>query len=258
MKIAVLDWGVGGLGFYKYFKSVYSESPVVYWSDAGWTPYGFVAKPALQRRIRRIAANLAERDVSFLVIACNAASSVFKQDEDGPFLLSAHGTSLHATGVVAPTIRQCLQLKSGKIGVIGGRRTVQSGVYRRRLISAGYQVSQRVAQPLSARIERGDLDSPGMHRDLKRILTPLRCVNALVLGCTHYPAVAGAIRQHLPDIPLIDPARETMKVFTNWWRPGCGSGEDEFVTTGDPGQMIRAAALAFRLNLPRVGKESLG
>jgi glutamate racemase len=257
MKIAILDWGIGGLGFYKFFKTHYPNSPVIYWSDAGWTPYGLAPKKQLQQRIKTIAKRLAEQNATVLVLACNAASSAFRQNGTEPLGLDCGGITMWVTGVIAPAIQRCLELDVEKIGIIGGRRTILSRVYQRQLAAAGYLISQRVAQPLSAHIENGDIDSPALHRDLSSILTPLRGIQALVMGCTHYPAIKPALSYHLPGIEMIDPAQETMNHFQKWWRPTRLAGADEFVTTGNPAEMVRAAASAFQLILTDVRQEAI-
>ena len=94
----------------------------------------------------------------------------------------------------------------GPVGVVGGRRTIAGGHYRRGLARPGRVVLSRVAQPLSAHIEAGRTGSPQFLADLARILAPLRRVDALVLACTHYPAASRWFAAALPDTLLIDPA----------------------------------------------------
>ncbi|PLX95000.1 MAG: hypothetical protein C0621_04685 [Desulfuromonas sp.] len=257
MKLAILDWGIGGLGFYSLFKKAYPETPTVYWSDSGFTPYGLVSRPQLQSRIKKIAQNLRKCDVSFLVIACNAASSAFAQNLETPFSITTPRGSLHATGVIAPTLHSCRQLTFKTIGVIGGRRTILSGIYRRELSAAGYLVRQRIAQPLSAKIEAGDIDSAQFHQDLLKILPPLRGMDAVIMGCTHYPAAESAISHHLPQTHLIDSAKETMKRLKHWYTPHSMAESDLFLTTGDPVNMRFSAAAAFNVDLPHVDQVCL-
>jgi glutamate racemase len=251
--IGILDWGIGGLGFWKALRQRDPRVPVVYWSDAGETPYGKLPALRLAARVREVTARLAERGVTHLVIACNAASTAL------PALGVAGTTGTIATragdvvvtGVIAHAVRMARASGARTLGVIGGRRTIRSGIYRRALAAANRRVVQRVAQPLSARVEAGDLGSTALERELSAILGPLRGVDALLLACTHYPALAPRLQAHLPGVRLLDPVDQLLSwVAPRWLAPAPGS--DLFVTTGDAGAMRRAARAAFGVRLDRV------
>ena len=137
---------------------------------------------------------LRDRGVTHVVVACNAASTVL----DHPAIA---GVGAQVCGVIAPAIAAALADPAQVFGVIGGRRTISSGLYRQGLTAFGRRVISRVAQPLSAMVERGELDSPAVHIALAGILAPLRKVEALVLACTHYTALLPAIRRVLPRCP---------------------------------------------------------
>lgn len=242
MKLGVLDWGIGGIDFLKGARARHPDVPTVYWSDSGATPYGKLARDALAMRVAAVANALRDRGVTHLVIACNAASTVI-----GHPALAA--VDLPICGVIAPAIAATIATPARSVGVIGGRRTIRSGLYRRALVAAGRRVQQRVAQPLSALVERGELDSPTLHAELARILAPLARVDALVLACTHYTALLAPIRRLLPDATMIDPAAATLEHLARSWPLAGPGGSDMFLTTGDPQAMRDAAALAFGVSL---------
>lgn len=249
MKLGILDWGIGGVDFYRRLRAGHPEVPVVYWSDSGATPYGKLTSDALARRVSAVAAALRERGVTHLVIACNAASTVI----DHPRL----DVGVPVCGVIAPAIAAALADPARRVGVIGGRRTIRSGLYRRGLLAGGRRVVQRVAQPLSARVERGELDTPELHAELAAILAPLRRVDALVLACTHYTALLRPIQALLPGVRTIDPAAATLAELERRWGleeagAEAAGGSDMFLTTGDPEATRRAASLAFGVTLPAV------
>ncbi|HTA17756.1 MAG TPA: aspartate/glutamate racemase family protein [Polyangia bacterium] len=247
--LGVLDWGVGGLGFVKVLRARHPDARVVYWSDAGETPYGKLAAPALAARVREIAARLARRGVDRLVVACNAASTVLPR-LGAPGLCGVVSTAagpVQITGVIAHATRLALRARPRAIGVIGGRRTIRSGVYRRAL--AGREVRQRIAQPLSARVEAGDLASAALEGELRAILSPLRGIEALLLACTHYPAIAPRIAAHLPGTRLLDPADELARWVGARWLDDARKGRDVFLTTGSPAAMAKAARAAFGVEL---------
>jgi glutamate racemase len=247
VRLGILDWGIGGVGFYALARARLPKLPVVYWSDAGADPYGKQAPAELARRLVAVARWLKrEAGVTHLAIACNAASSVL------PTIDLRDETLPRITGVIEHAVRAALQRTApGRvIGVVGGRRTILSGAYRRAL--AGRTVLQRVAQPISARVEAGDLSSDGLRRELDGIMAPLRGVDLLVLACTHYPALRGAFAQRAPGAGIVDPAAELLAWAVDAWQldsAGSGSEPDRVLTTGDVEAMARSSRLAFGMEL---------
>lgn len=242
MKLGLLDWGIGGVDLYRRVRARQPDLATVYWSDSGATPYGKLGRDALAARVAAVANALRAHGVTHLVVACNAASTVI----DHPLLA---GAGLPICGVIAPAIAATLASPARRVGVIGGRRTIRSGLYRRALLADGRRVQQRVAQPLSAMVERGELDGPNVRGELARILAPLSRVDALVLACTHYTALLAPIRELLPDAVMIDPAAATLARLARDWPLDGPGGSDMFLTTGDPRAMQDAARLAFGVAL---------
>ncbi len=250
MKLGVLDWGIGGIDFHARLRARRPGLALVYWSDSGATPYGKLGREALAQRVAAVALQLRARGVTHLVVACNAASTVI-----GLPMFADLG--LEICGVITPAIAATLQDPARVVGVIGGRRTIRSGLYRRALVAGGRRVLARVAQPLSALVERGELDTPAVHTELARILKPLRSIEALVLACTHYTALRGPIERLLPRVRLIDPAAAALEHVERTWALEEHGASDMFLTTGDPAAMVRAAGLAFGVALPTVQRVPL-
>ncbi len=242
-RLGILDWGIGGFGLYKLIKRTAPALPITYWSDAGTAPYGTLPAAVLRARVREVAQALAREGVTHLAIACNAASTV----------LPLAGAGLPAsTGVLEHGAAVARQAR-GVIGVVGGRRTIVSGAYRRAL--PGRSLHQRVAQPISAFIERGELTGAALEHELDRIMAPLREVDALVLACTHYPAIAGAFAMRAPHARIIDPVAHLWSWIQARWplaQLQAARADDRFLTTGDPQAMQRAARAAFGVRVPRV------
>lgn len=250
MRLGVLDWGIGGIDFQARLRARHPDVAVIYWSDSGATPYGKLGREALAVRVAHVAAALRDLGATHVVVACNAASTVL----DHPAIA---GVGVEICGVIVPAIAATLADPARVVGVIGGRRTIASGMYRRGLTAGGRRVISRVAQPLSAMVERGELDSPAVLETLRGILGPLRRTQALVLACTHYTALLPAIQGLLPGVRIVDPAAATLaEVERRWCLSGHGA-EDMFLTTGDPAAMQLAARLAFGVALPAVQRMSL-
>ena len=250
MKLGILDWGIGGVGFYAIARARLPELPIVYWSDAGTIPYGQQAPAELARRLVTVARWLKrEQGVTHLAIACNAASTVLPAIDPKDETLPA------MTGVIEHGVRAALrQTAPGQsIGIVGGRRTILSGAYRRAL--AGRMVRQRVAQPISARVEAGDLDSDALRRALDGIMAPLRAVDLLILACTHYAALRPAFAERAPRAAIVDPAAELLAWAVDAWPLELAASDgapDRVLTTGDAGATARAAAAAFGMALAPV------
>lgn len=256
--IGVLDWGIGGFGFYAALQRARPGTPVLYFSDAGFTPYGKVPAARLSRRVLLVLGELRRRGATHVVIACNAASTVLPAlgvadfsgeviTPDGPVVV---------TGIIAHALERVRQQSPAAVGVIGGMRTIRSGAYARPLRSRGIEVHQRIAQPLSARVERGDLDSAALQRELRDILGPLQRVPALLLACTHYAALTPLLHSHLPDAVLLDPVDALTRWVVAHWRP-TRAGRSTFLTTGDAAAMRVAAQRAFDVKLSSARRVTL-
>jgi glutamate racemase len=248
VKLAVLDWGIGGLGVFRLLAERHPAVPVVYLSDAGFTPYGKVPRRALAARVDHLLRRLArEHGATHALLACNAASTVLRD-------LAAPRDGLPVCGIIQPALAELARRPRARMGVIGGRRTVQSGIYGRALRAAGHEVRQRVAQPLSAHVEAGRLATPCVRADVAAILAPLRHVDVLVMACTHYPALSPLLREHCPHAELYDPASAAVRHLAREWPlPATRTtSTHRFLTTGDPAAMQNAARLAFGLHLPHV------
>ena len=252
--IGILDWGIGGLGFFKALRQRHPDIPVVYWSDAGETPYGKLPPARLAARVREVAGRLAGLGARRVVVACHAASTVLPAlgVVETAGVVATRGGPVEMTGVITHALRLTRNSRARRVGVIGGRRTIRSGIYRQGLAASGLVVHQRVAQPLSARVEAGDLSSAALEGELTAILRPLRHVDALLLACTHYPALVPRFAAHLPDARLLDPVDELLGWVSRHWRADSPPAPDRFLTTGDPKAMRRAAAVAFGVRLDRV------
>ena len=257
-RLGILDWGIGGLGLYQLIKRDIPRLPITYWSDAGFTPYGKVPPAALAARIQHIAQRLANDGVTHLAIACNAASTVlplaryvrFSDDSSSPLEIS--GVLEHGARAAAA------QPSRHVIGIVGGRRTIRSLAYRRLLPRR--TIRQRVAQPISAFIEAGQLRGPSIDAALDAIMQPLATVDVLVLACTHYPAILAEWQQRAPHATIIDPAAHMWQWMQRAWpitamaqasrhQRNQPATRDLFFTTGSAAAMKKSARQAFGVAL---------
>jgi glutamate racemase len=238
--IGMLDWGIGGIGVLRALRARRPDVSVLYWSDTGAVPYGRLSRSALTARVGQVLAALVRQGAQQLIVACNAASTVLPEVAPG----------VPCLGVIEPAIAMVPGNLRGTLAVVGGVRTIRSGLYQRALTRPGLSVIGRVAQPISAHIEAGSSESQACAADLARIMRPLRAVDAVLFACTHYPALAGAFRAHAPGALWLDPADALADAALA--RFDLASGPSKFVTTGEPEALRQGAARAFRVELPRV------
>lgn len=241
-RLGLLDWGIGGIGVYKLVKELLPDVSVTYLSDTGVTPYGKMTREELVTRLDAVLEFLVSKGITHLVIGCNAASTAI------PFL---NDLGITIEGMIESAIESVSKLKPQRLGLIGGRRTVVSGVYRRGFGKMGIDLEQRIAQPLSGLIEAGDLSSDYLKNECRRILSPLKDCSHILLACTHYPAINDVIHQFVStSTKLVDPAHELIGRVAAWDLPT--GGTDIFLTTGDPLQMKKAACAAFDVEIAEI------
>lgn len=245
--LGIIDWGIGGISVYRLLKEKLGNVRVGYLSDTGATPYGKMTRAELIERLNSVIRFLKERGVSHLVIGCNAASTAIPH-------LNPQGLLIE--GMIDNAIAASLTYRPTKLAIIGGRRTVVSGVYRKGFAEHGVEIEQRIAQPLSGLIEGGDVGSETLRAEAKRILAPIRNSSHILLACTHYPAITGVLAEFVSSkARFIDPAESIVNKIARWKLKVGGS--DVFLTTGDPKAMKRSARLAFGVDLAGVKKISI-
>ena len=246
-RLAIIDWGIGGIGISKLIKSRLGDLPVTYFSDTGVTPYGKMTRRQLVSRLNAVVAFLRSSGVTHLAVGCNAASTAI------PFLSVG---DLNVVGVIESAVDAAAKLRPAKLALIGGRRTVLSGVYRRAFADRGMTLTQRIAQPLSGLIEGGDVSSHRLVEQCRGILAPVQNCSHLLLACTHYPAIIPVLKRFLRErTVVIDPAGELVDRIKRWRLPE-GGGDTAF-TTGDPENMRIAAWKAFGVRITAIRQVTL-
>lgn len=235
--LGILDWGIGGLGFYARLKEARPASDFLYLSDSGAIPYGKLGREELRDRVAQAIGFLVEQGAAQVVVACNAASTVV------PALRGRFDCQI--VSIIEQGIAMVRGLEVRCLGVVGGARTVRSGIYQRELGSASTDVRGRIAQPLSALIEAGEWRGETFALELERILQPLKRCDALLLACTHYPAAIERFRELLPGTQLLDPVDHLLPYVLHSFPLSESDRTDRFYTTGDVEEMRRAGSLAF-------------
>jgi len=241
-RIGIFDSGVGGLTVQRAIALRLPALDTVYLGDTARVPYGTKSPEVVTQYSLRNARFLVSRGIDLLVVACNTASAValpaLRQALDVPVL-----------GVVEPGARAAVQASStGRIGVIGTEGTVASGAYQRaiRELRPGAQVTARACPLFVPLAEEGwtDPEDEVVRLVTRRYLSPLAAagVDALVLGCTHYPLLSGAIAGALPGVALVDSAAAIAAEVAGRLGSAPGApGSHRFYFTDVPGRFLHVA-----------------
>lgn len=203
--IGVFDSGMGGLTTVRELTRLLPGEDIIYFGDTGRVPYGSRSPETVLKYARQDVAFLRTFDLKAIVIACGTVSSIALET------LAAENP-LPVVGVVEPAVKTAAAAtKSGKIGLIGTRSTIQSGAYERRLqeIYPGVTVTARACPLFVPLVENGRFapDDPLAQLVVGEYLEPFLppAVDTLILGCTHYPLLTDAIAQYLgPEVRLIN------------------------------------------------------
>lgn len=206
--IGVFDSGVGGLTVLRAIRESLPLEPTIYVGDLARFPYG----PRYQNEVKEFAFEiiryLESRDVKLVVIACNTATAAALHQARELF-------DLPIVGVIAPGAQAAVEAtRRGLVGVISteGTRLSQEYLHAIKELDPMIGVYQKACPDLVGIVEAGDADSPRAEAALRRDLHEIAGLGAdvLVLGCTHYPLLRGAIERAFPDtFRLVDSAGTT-------------------------------------------------
>jgi len=247
--IGVFDSGVGGLTVLSEIRDRLPYEHTVYFGDTARVPYGPRETAEVRWFSYEIVRYLVERDVKMVVIACNTATAAALRTLQRSF-------EVPIVGVIEPGARAAvLETRSRRVGVMATRLTAKSGAYRRAVhsLDAGIEVHEQPCPEFVPLIEKGVVDGPELEGIARGYAGPLKDegVDAVILGCTHYPLISATINRALgPEVRLISSAGQTaLEVGRMLSRRGhlrrprnaedrgnatyvCSADPDEFATLG--------------------------
>ncbi len=203
--IGIFDSGIGGLTVAHAIKKLLPHENMVYFGDTAHLPYGDKSEAAIQAYSIKIADVLMKKGCKVIVIACNSASSA--ADE---LLKEYLNKNVQIINVIDPMVDLVVsQFPSRKVGLIGTKRTVQSGVYARKIEASGKNITlQPLAAPLLVpMIEEGFFNNQISHEIIAKYLADpeLQNIEALILACTHYPLIKKEIGEFYGGkMPILD------------------------------------------------------
>ena len=212
--IAVFDSGVGGISVLRHLVRILPGERFIYYGDSANAPYG--SRPTEEVRALTLAAVgklLAEYPLKALVIACNTATAAAVND-----VRAAH-PELIVVGIEPALKVAADHFPGGRVGVLATEVTLREEKFDTLLhrFDENVTISKIPAPGLVELVEHGKVDAPETEALLRKVLGPyLGKLDAVVLGCTHYPFARNAIRRILgDDVVLLDggegTARETRR-----------------------------------------------
>jgi glutamate racemase len=256
--IGIFDSGVGGLTVYQALCQKLPNEHFIYLGDTARVPYGSKSEGTVINYSLQNSEFLVSQGIKMLVVACNTASSFAMETLVDHF-------DMPVLGVIPCGVRRALAVTSNKrIGVIATDSTIQSQCYQEQIREEAENCHvHALACPLFVPlVEEGWVDHPVTREIASVYLDPLRQkgIDALILGCTHYPMLKTVISQVMgEDVQLIDSAEtvalEISNLLTvlNLERKEKGNAPaDEFFVTDSPEKFQKVAEIFLARKLENV------
>lgn len=205
--IGIFDSGVGGLTVAHAIKQTLPGESLVYFGDTAHLPYGDKSAESIKYYSKKITEFLLDHGSKVILVACNSASAsafdTLKQEFDGRTIL---------LDVIDPVIDYLSSRNFKKIGVIGTKRTISSGTYELKVKqkSPGTNIASLATPLLVPMIEEGFIFDDISNAIIRNYLSDpsLAGIEALILGCTHYPIIRNQISKIFDfNVEVVDSAR---------------------------------------------------
>jgi len=205
--IGIFDSGVGGLTVAHAIKQILPGESLIYFGDTAHLPYGDKSAESIRYYSGRITEFLLDHNSKAVLIACNSASAsafdALKEEFNNKTLL---------IDVIDPVVDYLGTRKFRKIGVIGTKRTISSGTYEKKLRASSplTEVVSLATPLLVPMIEEGFIFDDISNAIIRSYLSndTLSGVEALILGCTHYPIIRNQISKFFNfNVEVVDSAR---------------------------------------------------
>jgi len=205
--IGIFDSGVGGLTVANAIKQILPGESLVYFGDTAHLPYGDKSAEAIRYYSGKITEFLLDHNAKVILVACNSASAsafdTLKEEfrERAPLI-----------DVIDPVVDYLVSRNFKKVGVIGTKRTISSGTYDAKIRERipGTRLVSMATPLLVPMIEEGFIFDDISNAIIRTYLSneALNGIEALILGCTHYPIIRNQISKFFNfNIEVVDSAR---------------------------------------------------
>lgn len=210
--IGIFDSGLGGLCAVRELSDLLPCENIIYFGDTGRVPYGTKSRETIRKYTNEDACFLLSHGVKAILAACGTVSS-------NAIEVISDITDIPVFGVVNDAAKAAYNAsKTKRIGVIGTQATINSNIFKRKIeaIDDKAVVLQSACPLFVPLVEYGFTDEGDEITRLacEKYLSHFRGeVDTLIMGCTHFPIIKNAIEKALPDVTLINPAKEAVKTM---------------------------------------------
>lgn len=256
--IGVYDSGYGGLGVLRHLRRALPRHDFVYLGDSGRAPYGGRDVNTILDFAEQAVERLFEEGCRVVVVACNTVSCVALRHLQWRYCPEAGNRRI--LGVTIPGAELAVRSSTRHIGVLATARTVASGTYSIEIGKLGPQpVTERAAPLLAAIVEEGWEDTDIAREAVRRYVADLPDIDALLLGCTHYPFLEAAFRAALPTgVQILDPAPYLAERLVAWLARHPGFDDPTERSEGSPAGELRILCTGDPVAFARHGSRFLG
>lgn len=209
--IGMFDSGVGGLTVYKEIKKAMPNEKIIYLGDTKNFPYGSKSKQSIIDLSKKNIDFLLEQNVKAIVIACGTATSQALEEVQSIY-------KVPIMGIIQPTIEYIKGEESIKnVGVIATRGTIRSGSWEANLKSQIKDINvYNMECPLLAPMaEEGWVDNEIAKLTIHEYIKDFPKLDALILGCTHYPLFKKIIEEQMPNTEIINTGEKLANYMKN-------------------------------------------
>jgi len=194
--IGVFDSGIGGLTVARAVNRVLPHERLIYFGDTAHLPYGDKSQAAIQAYSIKICDLLLRQQCKVILIACNSASAAAYE-----LVREYVGSKARVLNVIDPIVTHIGEAYAGRtVGLIGTKQTVNSNVYKKKIddLDANVQLQSLATPLLVPMIEEGFFENNISDNIIRTYLANphLDGIEALVLGCTHYPLIQDEIKAY--------------------------------------------------------------
>ncbi|QHL87056.1 glutamate racemase [Nibribacter ruber] len=193
--IGIFDSGIGGLTVAKAIKALLPQEQLIYFGDTAHLPYGDKSTAAIQAYAVKICDLLLRQQCKIILIACNSASAAAYE-----LVREYVGSKAHVLNVIDPVVQFVGQAYAHRtIGLIGTKQTVNSNVYKKKIdnLDQGIVLHSLATPLLAPMVEEGFFNNTISESVIQTYLSDpsLQDIEALILGCTHYPLIKEQIER---------------------------------------------------------------
>ncbi len=269
--IGVFDSGYGGLTVLRRMQALLPQYDYIYLGDNARAPYGTRSFQVVYEFTLQAVEKLFQMGCPLVILGCNTASAKALrtiQQNDLPRL----DASRRVLGVVRPTAECVGELTQTRhVGVVATPGTIRSNTYALEIakLSPDITVTGEACPMWVPLVENREYDGPGADYFVRKHVDALMQrdpqIDAIILGCTHYPLLLDKIRQAAPPHVQLLPQgdyvarslQEYLKRHPEMERRLTKGGHTQYFTTEEPESFSEAAAL-FLGQPVEAGRVTLG